>query len=155
VKGEKVAKNLIRKHRLWEVFLAEKMKFNWDEVHEIAEELEHIKSNLLTDRIDEFLNFPKFDPHGDPIPDKDGNIAYHDEVSLAELKVGESGTVVAVNNHSSSFLQYLDKLKLVIGTKVMINDFVEFDRSKVIQLEKGVEMSVSEKVCKNLLVKKS
>ena len=152
--GKSAATNIIRKHRLWEVFLVKKLQFHWDEVHEIAEQLEHIKSNILTDRMDDFLGYPKFDPHGDPIPDRDGKIVYHKEVTLSKLKEGESGIVVAVDDHTSLFLQYLDKIKLGLNTEVKVVDSTPFDNSKTLVFSDGKEITVSEKVCENLLVKK-
>lgn len=153
-KGKKIAKDLIRKHRLWETFLVDKLKFSWDEVDELAEQLEHIRSEILTDRIDQFLGYPKFDPHGDPIPDKHGNIAYHEEVTLDAMCAGEKGIIVAVIDHSAAFLQYLDKINLVIHTRITIKEEEEFDLSKVIVLEKKHEIVISQKVAANLLVRK-
>ncbi len=153
-KGTKVAKDLIRKHRLWETFLVDKLKFSWDEVDELAEQLEHIRSEILTDRIDQFLGYPKFDPHGDPIPDKHGNIAYHEDVTLEVMKKGEEGIIVGVIDHSTAFLQYLDKINLVIHTRVRIKDEEEFDQSKILILNHKHELIVSQKVAANLLVRK-
>lgn len=153
-KGKKIAKDLIRKHRLWETFLVDKLKFSWDEVDELAEQLEHIRSEILTDRIDLFLGYPKFDPHGDPIPDKHGNIAYHEDVTLDAMQKGDQGIIVAVIDHSPAFLQYLDKINLVIHTRIKIKDEEEFDQSKTIILNNKFEIVVSQKVAANLLVRK-
>jgi len=153
-KGKKLAKDLIRKHRLWETFLVEKLQFSWDEVDELAEQLEHIRSEILTDRIDHFLGYPKFDPHGDPIPDKHGHIAYHEEVTLDAMKKGEEGIIVAVIDHSTAFLQYLDKIHLVIHARVRIREDEEYDQSKTILLNHKQEVVVSQKVAANLLVRK-
>ena len=106
-KGEEIAVSIIRNHRLWEVFLVEKLDFKWDEVHEFAEELEHIKSDKLTERLDTFLGFPKYDPHGDPIPDKDGNINRHKDITIANLKINDKGVIVGVKEHSKGYLKYL------------------------------------------------
>ena len=152
--GRGIAINLIRKHRLWEVFLLEKLGFAWDQVHDVAEELEHIKSPLLVTQLESFLGFPKYDPHGDPIPDKNGNIDYHEEILLHDLKVGESGVIIGVVEQSSPFLQYLDKIKLAINAVVKIVECNEFDDSRLIQVANN-ELFASEKVCKNLLVRKS
>src|SRR5690606_30039252 len=116
-KGRKTALSIIRKHRLWEVFLVEKLDFTWDEVHEVAEQLEHIHSEKLIDRLDKLLDFPKFDPHGDPIPSKDGKFQERDKILLSELPVGEGGICVGVKDSSSSFLKFLDKngIALEIG----------------------------------------
>ena len=132
--GNKLATSLIRKHRLWEVFLVEKLGFSWDEVHEIAEQLEHIQSIELVKRLDEFLGHPRFDPHGDPIPDADGNFAFRKQVPLNDLKPSESGVIVGVQDHSTSFLQYLDRLSLVLGTEVKVLEKFEYDESMKILL---------------------
>lgn len=153
-KGKKIAKNLIRKHRLWETFLVEKLQFSWDEVHDLAEELEHINSDLLTDKIEAFLGFPKFDPHGDPIPDKKGNISYHEEITLDQMKRNESGMIVGVIDHSPAFLQYLDKIQLAIQAKIKVKEDEEYDNSKIIILNGRKEMTISQKVAASLLVRK-
>ena len=105
-KGKDVAIQIIRKHRMWEVFLVDKLEFKWDEVHDLAEELEHIGSSEITNRLEEFLDFPKVDPHGDPIPDREGNIDLSDQIPLTELLKGESGLVTGVKDSSSDFLRY-------------------------------------------------
>lgn len=133
-KGKDVALRVIRKHRLWEVFLVQKLKFKWDEVHEIAEQLEHIKSPLLIKRLDEFLGYPKYDPHGDPIPDEDGKFSALKKQSLSVSHVGANGTVIGVNDSSSAFLKYLDKVGISIGTELTITDKNEFDGSLDITL---------------------
>lgn len=153
-RGKEIAIGLVRRHRLWEVFLVEKLNFSWDQVHEVAEELEHINSDLLISRLDEFLNYPSHDPHGDPIPDKDGNIAYSEEKKLSELEVGTQGIVVGVNEQTPGFLQYLDKIKLSIQSKIEVLETNDYDGSKLIQLNKQQEIYISEKVCQNLIVKK-
>ena len=151
--GNKIATNLIRKHRLWETFLVEKLNFSWDEVHEIAEELEHIKAEKLIDRLDEFLGKPKFDPHGGPIPDADGNFTFRKQVLLTDLPENEMAVVVGVLDDSPSFLQYLDKLKLVLGSKVKILERIEYDGSNRILLNENQEQNLTNKVCQNLYVK--
>jgi DtxR family Mn-dependent transcriptional regulator len=128
-KGKAVALRVIRKHRLWEVFLVQHLKFKWDEVHEVAEQLEHIKSPLLISRLDEFLGFPRFDPHGDPIPDEEGNISTLKKQTLTESVIGDSGTVIGVNDSSSAFLKYLDKVGISIGTQLAVVDKNDFDGS--------------------------
>jgi len=153
--GSRIAKNLIRKHRLWETFLVEKLNFSWDEVHELAEELEHIKSDRLTDRIEDFLGHPKFDPHGDPIPDKNGNIAYHEDVTLEQMKKNDSGIIVGVIDHSPEFLKYLDRINLVINSKIKIKEDEAYDDSKSIILNDKKEIIVSKKVAAHLLVRKT
>ena len=151
--GKKIAVSIIRNHRLWEVFLVNKLNFKWDEVHEFAEELEHIKSDELTDRLEEFLEFPKHDPHGDPIPDKEGNIFHHKDVTLADLKAKEQGIVVGVKEHSKSYLNYLESINLVLGTKIIVNDIVDFDRSMTISIN-NENVNISHQASKNLYIKK-
>ncbi len=151
--GKKIATNLIRKHRLWETFLVEKLNFSWDEVHEIAEELEHIKAEKLIDRLDEFLGRPKFDPHGDPIPDAEGNFTFRKQILLTELTENKTAIVVGVLDDSPSFLQYLDKLNLVLGAKVKVLERIEYDGSNRIILNDSHEQILTNKVCQNLYVK--
>jgi len=152
VKGNKIATNLIRKHRLWEVFLVKSLFFSWDEVHDIAEQLEHIKSVELVQRLDHFLGEPKFDPHGDPIPDFEGKFAFRKQSPLADLKKGEVGTVVGVDDHSTAFLQYLDRMQLVLGTKVEVLEKFEYDESVKVVLNGKKEEVLSKKVSRNLFV---
>lgn len=141
-KGKETALRVIRKHRLWEVFLVQKLKFNWDEVHEIAEQLEHIKSPLLIKRLDDFLGHPKYDPHGDPIPDEDGNFSPLKKQSLSESAIGSTGQVIGVNDSSSAFLKYLDKVGISIGTELKIMDKNEFDGSLDIEMaDKSITIS--------------
>ena len=152
--GERIATHLIRKHRLWEVFLVEKLHFSWDEVHEIAEQLEHIKSQRLVERLDEYLSFPKFDPHGDPIPDANGNFAIRKQVLLTEIKPGDHGLVVGVQDHSTAFLQYLDRMELVLGTPVELLEYFEYDESMRVLINNKREQVLSKKVCQNLFIQK-
>lgn len=152
--GEQIATHLIRKHRLWEVFLVDKLHFSWDEVHEIAEQLEHIKSKRLVERLDEYLGFPKFDPHGDPIPDADGNFTIRKQALLSELKTGEQGPVVGVHDHTTAFLQYLDRMELVLGTSVKVLEYFEYDESMRVLINNEREQLLSKKVCQNLFVQK-
>lgn len=133
-KGEKIALNIVRKHRLWEVFLVEKLQFSWDNVHEVAEQLEHIQSPELIRRLDSFLSYPKFDPHGDPIPSETGEIQKRETYRLADIQPNQSVTIVGVSTDETSFLQYLDKLGLTLGTKIQVTDRIPFDNS--IQIEK-------------------
>lgn len=153
--GRKVAINIIRKHRLWEVFLLRHLNFKWDEVHNIAEQLEHIESNELTDRLDQFLGNPKFDPHGDPIPDAKGKIVLKEEaLILAEMPVGSAGSIVGVKDSSSPFLRYLESRNLIIGTKIRVQEVFDFDGSMTIVANKTDTLSVSKEVCNNLVVEK-
>lgn len=153
--GYGIATTLIRNHRIWEVFLFDKLNFSWDEVHEVAEQLEHIKSDSLIDRLDEYLGHPKFDPHGDPIPDAEGNFAHRTQIILSELHAQESGIIVGVQEHSASFLQYLDRMNLVLGAKVTLLEKFEFDESVSVQVNEGSPFSLSSKVVKNLFVQRS
>lgn len=152
--GKQIAISIVRKHRLWEVFLVDKLDFKWDEVHDIAEQLEHIQSAELVERLDQFLENPKYDPHGDPIPDKDGNIARHKELTLADLNIGEKGVIVGVKEHSKSFLNYLDQLNLVLGTEIAVTDKIEFDNSMTLKINKKSTSTVSNQASKNLYIKK-
>ena len=152
-KGTKVATNLIRKHRLWEVFLVQQLKFSWDEVHEVAEQLEHIKSETLVRRLDDFLDNPKFDPHGDPIPDEDGNMTFRKQSQLSEMEEGQEGVVVGVTEDSTPFLQYLTKLGLELGSKIKIMEKYEYDNSIKIKMNKKKEQILTEKISQNLLIK--
>lgn len=149
--GIQIATGLIRRHRLWEVFLLEKLDFSWDELHELAEQLEHIKSEKLVSRLDAFLGYPKFDPHGDPIPDADGNFAFRKQVLLFELK-SNFGNVVGVKEHSTAFLQYLDRLGLGLGKSVEILERFEYDNSFKIKIDDTTEQIISNKVSKNIFV---
>lgn len=150
--GRLKALGVIRKHRLWEVFLVEKLKFSWDEVHDVAEQLEHIKSPLLTQRLDEFLGFPKNDPHGDPIPDEDGNFIEKKKIPLNQLSEGIAGIVVAVDDSSIPFLKYLDKIGISIGTKIQILEIIEFDQSMDIQIDGQKNITISSTVTENILI---
>ena len=153
--GGQLSKLLIRKHRIWEVFLCEKLGYNWDECHELAEELEHIQSDELINRLDAFLDKPKFDPHGDPIPDADGHFTIRPQLLLSEMTHNEKGIVVGVQEHSAAFLQFLDKQKLNLGARIKVLDVFEFDDSVKILLNEQTELIVSSKVSQNLFLKKS
>jgi len=150
-KGKYIAANVIRKHRLWEVFLVDKLNFQWDEVHDIAEQLEHIKSDELINRLDSFLDHPNFDPHGDPIPDKNGLIKPSDKKLLSDLKENQKGICVGVKESNSQFLQYLDKLSINIGTKIKVKSIEEFDGSITIEIA-GNPSFISEASAKNIFV---
>ncbi|MEM1321979.1 MAG: metal-dependent transcriptional regulator [Bacteroidota bacterium] len=155
VRGERIATSLIRKHRLWEVFLVDKLNFSWDEVHDIAEELEHIKSNELINRLDNYLGHPKFDPHGDPIPDENGHFTLRHQICLVEMDAGESGVIVGVLEHSTPFLQYLDRLKLKLGVNIKVIEKFEYDESIKIIIDDREEQILTQKVVQNLLVQKA
>ncbi len=151
--GKRVAVNIIRKHRLWEVFLVEKLNFSWDEVHEVAEHLEHIKSEKLVDQLDAFLEYPTQDPHGDPIPNKEGKFQHIEKVVLAKAEVGSSYKCVGVDDTSTTFLKYLDSNQIGLGTIVTVKHKEPYDHSVKIALDDTV-IVVSQSVAKNLYVKK-
>ena len=148
--GKLIALQVIRKHRLWEVFLVEKLSFNWDQVHEVAEQLEHIKSPLLIQRLDEFLGYPKYDPHGDPIPDENGQFTESKKEPLSEVPVGQLGVVVAVQDSGTAFLKYLDKVGIQIGSKIMVDELIEFDGSMDITIDQKKSITVSKTVAENI-----
>ena len=153
-KGNNIAINIIRNHRIWEVFLVEKLGYKWDEVHEIAEQLEHIKSDELIDRMAEFLDNPKFDPHGDPIPDKTGKFAERKKaVLLSEIGIKEKGIIVGVKNTSNDFLQYLEEKSLTLGKQIEVIKEFDFDKSRNLSIENKL-ITISKEVCNNLIVEK-
>ena len=152
--GKRAASEIVRKHRLWEVFLVEKLNFQWDEVHDVAEQLEHIKSPKLINEIDALLGFPKHDPHGDPIPDKDGKIYQSKKDLLASLAVNESGICVGVNDSSAKFLQFLDKQEIALGKKIKVIEKEAFDDSMIIKVNKKT-LTVSNKTANNLYIQKT
>lgn len=143
---------IIRKHRLWEVFLLEKLGFHWDEIHDIAEELEHVSNTNLADRLDKFLGFPEYDPHGDPIPKANGKLPKTFTVSLADVKTGVTCKVAAVRDTSSPFLQYLVKLGIGIGTQVQVLERIEFDQSLVIRISEQDKTTVSQRFSESILI---
>lgn len=151
--GNRLATALIRKHRLWEVFLVEKLGFAWDEVHDLAEQLEHVQGDNLVDRLDNFLGHPKFDPHGDPIPDAQGRWAFRPQSLLSTLKPGDRGVVTGVDDHSPAFLQYLDQLGLTLGAHLELIERVPYDQSLRIRTQDGRDITLSEKVGQNLFIK--
>jgi len=153
-KGKSHAMRVIRKHRLWESFLVEKLDFSWDEVHEVAEQLEHIKSEKLIAQLDKFLGYPKNDPHGDPIPDEEGNIEIIEKKVLGELQENEEGICVGVDDSSSSFLKYLDKLNISLGNKIKVIEKEAFDDSMVLDVE-GQIISISSLASRNIYIKKN
>ncbi|MGI4022719.1 MAG: metal-dependent transcriptional regulator [Janthinobacterium lividum] len=150
--GKTIALKIIRKHRLWELFLVEKLNFGWDEVHDLAEQLEHIQSVELIKRLDQFLGFPENDPHGDPIPDDQGAIKFCNFKPIAALTTGEGGTIAGVKDHSPLFLQYLEKMGLVIGKKILVKEVIEYDETVIIQTEKNSQINISKTAAKNILI---
>lgn len=151
-KGKIIAANVIRKHRLWEVFLVDKLKFSWDEIHDVAEQLEHIQSVKLMDELDALLEFPTKDPHGDPIPDKEGNITKTDKILLSQVPISESCICVGVKDSSTQFLKYLDKNKIALGTPLKIIAKETFDNSMTIKINTH-EFVISHVIANNLFVK--
>lgn len=147
--GRLTAASVIRKHRLWEVFLVEKLNFSWDEVHDVAEQLEHIKSIKLVDELDAFLGFPAHDPHGDPIPDRNGNYALRKSVSILEMQSGNEGVLAHVKDSSEVFLKYLNKNSMALGDTIKVVDFEPFDDSVTIET-KTKQIIISKEVAKNL-----
>lgn len=150
--GRKVALQIIRKHRLWEYFLVEKLQFGWDEVHEIAEELEHISSKKLIDRLDEFLGFPKTDPHGDPIPDSQGRFTLVLQVDLLNLPVGKPGEVSGIGDQSAEMLELLRHKNIALGTKLEVKKRFAFDNSLELKIKNQPAVTISEHVAKNVFV---
>lgn len=151
--GQKIAVEIVRKHRLWEVFLVNKLDYNWDEVHELAEQLEHIKSDTLTDKLEAFLEFPTHDPHGDPIPDKEGNIEHHKNTMLSSVETGKSCVVIGIKDSSDPFLKFLDKLRIQLGSTLKVVSKESFDNSMFVETATG-SISISNQISKNLFVKK-
>ncbi|MFA4867013.1 MAG: metal-dependent transcriptional regulator [Pedobacter sp.] len=152
--GRKKGMSILRKHRLWETFLYAKLDFSWDEVHEVAEQLEHIQSEKLVNKLEEFLEFPDFDPHGDPIPKANGDFPIINRVLLSEIIADENCHVVAVKDTSTIFLQYLEKLNITIGTKIKVLEVIDFDGSLNLQIENEEPRSVSMKFAESLFVKR-
>jgi len=152
--GKRIALSVIRKHRLWEMFLVKVLKFKWDEVHEMAEQLEHIRSEKLVQHIDKVLHFPKFDPHGDPIPDTHGKFISSKEkpFQLSEAKQNSVYVISGVIDHSNSFLQLLDKSRILLGSKIKVKDVQPYDKSLAILLNGKKRLFISNQMAKNILV---
>lgn len=150
--GRQIALNIIRKHRLWEVWLVNKLNFKWDEVHEIAEQLEHVISNELIEKLDEHLGYPKSDPHGDLIPDAKGRFAKNSSKPLLDHKVGDKTRFVGVAEHSNSFLQYLTKNNIKLGDELLVESIEEFDSSFQVKVNRKEQKLLSKDVVKNLFV---
>ena len=151
--GRKVAIQIIRKHRLWEFFLVEKLQFGWDEVHEIAEELEHISSKKLIDKLDEYLGFPKSDPHGDPIPDSSGKFERVEQINLLDLPLNQWAEISSVTDQSAEILELLRHKNLAIGTRLEIKKKFSFDNSLEVKIKNQPSVTISEEVAKNIFVK--
>jgi DtxR family Mn-dependent transcriptional regulator len=151
--GRKAGLMIIRRHRLWEFFLSEKLKFTWDEVHELAEELEHVSSKKLIDKLDEFLGFPRYDPHGDPIPDANGKIEASRQVALTALPLNKPATVCHVSDQSSSMLELLGHKKIAIGTRVELKKQFDFDGSMDVRVGRQQTVNISKQLAQNIYVK--
>lgn len=152
--GSSIATGLIRRHRLWEVFLHDKLRFSWEKIHDIAEELEHIESDELIERLDAYLDYPKFDPHGDPIPNANGKFTLRSQSLLSELKKGETSRLVGVKSHDSEFLRYLNSIDIKLGTQIEVVTKNSFDHSLVICIDAKETSMITAMVAENLLVKK-
>lgn len=150
--GKLAAKMIVRKHRLWEVFLVKKLDFSWDEVHDIAEQLEHIKSEKLINKLDDFLGNPTEDPHGDPIPDAKGKILKIEKLLLSELNENQIGICVGVKDSSAEFLKYLDKNKIALGISIKVNAIEVFDLSLNVKINE-IDFIISKKIAENIFVK--
>ena len=150
--GKQLAILIIRKHRLWEVFLHDKLGFAWDEVHDVAEQLEHVHSEELILRLEKYLGFPEYDPHGDPIPSANGELNQPQRTILTAIEEGKSCQVVGVKDSSTLFLQYLRQVNVGIGTKIKVIEKIAFDGSVIISIKKGQQINVSKKFADNVLV---
>lgn len=149
--GLLAAKMIVRKHRLWEVFLVDKLGFSWDEVHDVAEELEHIKSEKLINKLEAYLGYPTEDPHGDPIPNAKGEIKQIKKKLLAETKIQQAVICIGVKDSSAEFLQYLDKQKIALGSEIVILEIEPFDQSFLIEIN-GTKITITKKIANNLYV---
>jgi DtxR family Mn-dependent transcriptional regulator len=149
--GAKMALNIVRRHRIWETYLAKELGFGWDEVHEIAEELEHVQNDKLIKKLAEILGNPNYDPHGDPIPDEKGKFKKGNFLNLSDAKLKGYYKIMGVSDHSTAFLKYLEKNKLIIGAQITIKSMEEFDNSLVI-LCNNKEINITPKVAENIIV---
>jgi DtxR family Mn-dependent transcriptional regulator len=152
VNGRKAALSVIRSHRLWEVFLVSKLRYGWDEVHELAEQLEHVKSPSLVSRLEEFLGFPRFDPHGDPIPDHAGKLPAPKGVRLSELPSGKQAKVISVLNTKEEYLRYLSDAGIKIGSEIKLLKMADFDKSCDILLNRKHKLTLSHEAARFLCV---
>ena len=151
--GIKIALQIIRRHRLWEVFLHDKLKFKWDQIHEIAEELEHVSSDNLIDSLDKFLKYPKIDPHGDPIPNKLGEIDFVDKISIYDLNINQKGIVSRIINEDDEFFNLLKKLDIEIGSEIKMIDKIEYDDSLEISIN-NKSVIISKQIASNIKITK-
>lgn len=151
--GNKVALGIIRRHRLWEYFLAEKLKFTWDEVHEVAEHLEHVSSKKLIDKLDEYLGFPRIDPHGDPIPDANGKLETSRQVCITDLRINQPAVVCNVSDQSPEILELLKHKQISIGSRVEVKRKFDFDNTMEIKMRQQPLFTISNQLAKNIFVK--
>jgi len=151
--GRKIALMIIRKHRLWEYFLVHKLQFEWDEVHEVAEQLEHVESKKLVEKLDAFLDFPRFDPHGDPIPDSNGKMSVQHEMNLIDLPFNKQAEVTSVRNQSTELLELLKHKNINIGTKLEVKRKFDFDNSIEVKMKNFSPVTISEQLAKALFVR--
>lgn len=149
--GARMALNIVRRHRIWETYLAKELGFGWDEVHEIAEELEHVQNDKLINKLAEILGNPVFDPHGDPIPDANGKFKKSNFIKLSEAKVKSVYRIMGVTDHSTVFLKYLEKNYLVIGAEIQVKAIEEFDNSLIMTCS-GKQVVISTKVAENIII---
>jgi DtxR family Mn-dependent transcriptional regulator len=151
--GKKIALGIVRKHRLWEYFLVEKLQFGWDEVHEVAEELEHVSSKKLVEKLDAFLNYPHFDPHGDPIPDSNGKMSIQQQINLVDMPFNKQAEVTLVGKQSTELLELLKHKNIHIGTKLEVKKKFGFDNSYEVKVKNMQSITISEQLAKALFVK--
>jgi DtxR family Mn-dependent transcriptional regulator len=151
--GKKVAVQVVRKHRLWEYFLVEKLNFGWDEVHEIAEELEHVSSRKLVDKLDEFLGFPRIDPHGDPIPDSSGKLERSQQISVMDLPVHVLAQVSGIGDQSTEMLELLKHRNIKLGTWLEVKRKFSFDESVELRIKNASAITISAQMAKNIFVR--
>ena len=149
--GKLVALQVIRKHRLWEVFLVKKLAFTWDQVHDVAEQLEHIQSAELIEKLDAFLQYPNIDPHGDPIPNADGELIQIPTKKLSEIKIGQSCKVVAVADSSIELLRYLSEINIELGTKIILKNKIEIADTLIIKTQNKI-IHISLKIANQISV---
>jgi DtxR family Mn-dependent transcriptional regulator len=150
--GSKAALNIIRRHRLWEYFLVNQLQFNWEEVHDVAEQLEHVISRKLVDKLDAFLGYPKFDPHGDPIPDSNGKVNYQQQMPLVNLPLNTAAIITSVQNQSSDLLTFLSNRDIHIGTRVEVKQKLNFDNSIEVKIKNKQSFNLSEQVANAIQV---
>jgi len=151
--GKKIALSIVRKHRLWEYFLVDKLQFGWDEIHEVAEEMEHITSKKLIDKLDAFLGYPKFDPHGDPIPDTNGRMIIQHQVNLSDLTPNTSAEITMVGSQSTELLELLKHKNITIGTRIEVKQKFSFDNSIEIKIKTQQPFIISQQLAQVLFVK--